>query len=89
MSKTMLSPFEIEFVRRDPALPGLGIVLDPGALVELLQRSLARTDLGPARITYIKYKRGMVCLVGYKLSVGGTDVDMYAKAFGADASEKL
>ena len=85
----MLSPLETDFVRRDPALPGLGIVLDPGALVENLQRSLSRTDLGPARITYIKYKRGIVCLVGYKLSAGGTDVDMYAKAFGADASVKL
>jgi tRNA A-37 threonylcarbamoyl transferase component Bud32 len=85
----VLSPFEADLVRRDSGLPGLAIVLDPEAFVGALQRSLPTADLGPARITYVKYKPGTNCLVGYRLTVAGTVVDVHAKAYGANAAKKL
>ena len=85
----MLSSLDADLVRRDPALPSLGLVLDPEALVDVLRRALPEADLSSARIMYVKYKPGMVCLVGYRLIVGGTDIDMYAKAYGANAPVKL
>ena len=85
----MLSPLDADLVRRDPALPGLGIVLDPEALVDVLRRSLPEADLGSVRATYVKYKPGTNCLAGYQLTVAGTVVDVYAKAYGVNASKKL
>jgi aminoglycoside phosphotransferase (APT) family kinase protein len=85
----VLSPADADLVRRDSALPGLATVLDPEALVGALRRYVPGADLGEARITYIKYKPGTVCLTGYQLATGGAVVDVYAKAFGAGAAEKL
>jgi aminoglycoside phosphotransferase (APT) family kinase protein len=85
----VLSPPDACLARRDPALPGLAIVLDPEAFVGVLRRTAPDADLEAARITYVKYKPGMDCLVGYRLTVAGTVVDAYAKACGVNASEKL
>jgi aminoglycoside phosphotransferase (APT) family kinase protein len=85
----MLSPLDADLVQRDPALPGLAIVLDPEAFVGALRRSLPDADLGAARITYVKYKPGTNCLVGYRLTVAGTIVEVYAKAYGVNAAKKL
>src|SRR5687768_106194 len=87
--ETVLSPFDADLVRRDTALPGLGIVLDPEALVDVLRRSLPGADLGSVRATYVKYKPGTNCLAGYQLTVSGRVVDLYAKAYGVHASRKL
>jgi hypothetical protein len=84
-----LSSDNVDLARRDSALPGLATVLDPEAFVGALRRSAPDADLGAAHITYVKYKPGTVCLVGYRLTVAGTVVDVYAKAYGADASEKM
>jgi hypothetical protein len=64
-------------------------VLDLEAFIGALRRSLPEADLETARITYVKYKPGTNCLVGYRLRVAGTVVDVYAKAYGANASKKL
>ena len=85
----MLSPLDADLVRRDPALPGLAIVLDPEAFVGALRCSLPDIDLGAACISYVKYKPGTNCLVGYRLIVAGIVIDVYAKAYGANASKKL
>lgn len=85
----MLSPLDADLVQRDPALPGLAILLDPEAFVGALRRSLPEADLEAAHITYVKYKPGTNCLVGYRLTVAGTIVDVYAKAYGVNASKKL
>jgi aminoglycoside phosphotransferase (APT) family kinase protein len=85
----MLSSLDADLVRRDPTLPGLAIVLDPEAFVGALRRSLPDVDLGAARITYVKYKPGTVCLLGYRLVVAGMAVDVYAKAYRTNTPEKL
>jgi aminoglycoside phosphotransferase (APT) family kinase protein len=87
----VLSPFDTDLVRRDPALPGLALVLDPEAFIGALRRSLPQADLdaSAARITYVKYKPGTNCLVGYRLTMAGRGLDVYAKAYGANASKKL
>jgi tRNA A-37 threonylcarbamoyl transferase component Bud32 len=85
----VLSPLDADLARRDPALPGLAIVLDPESFVGALQRSLPHAELGSACITYVKYKPGMNCLAGYRLTVTGEVIDVYAKAYGSNASMKL
>jgi hypothetical protein len=85
----MLLPPDADLARRDPKLPGLGTLLDPETLAARLRRALARDDLGPARVTYVKYHPGVKCLVGYQLPVAGTEVQLYAAAHPADAQREL
>src|SRR3990172_4956978 len=85
----MLSPSDADLVRRDPALAGLATVLDAEALVAALRRSLPEACLGAAEITYLKYKPGTNCLVGYRLEVSGIAVEAYAKAYRLDVESKL
>jgi energy-coupling factor transporter ATP-binding protein EcfA2/aminoglycoside phosphotransferase (APT) family kinase protein len=85
----MLSPLDADLVRRDPTLPGLAVVLDPETFVGALRRLLPDADLGAACVTYVKYKPGTSCLVGYHLTVAGTVVNVYAKAYVVNAAGKL
>ena len=68
-------------VPRDPALPQLGILLDPDLLAPVLTRSLGR----PARldgpwITRVSYKPGERVTVHYRVSVDGCGEDAVARA---------
>jgi Phosphotransferase enzyme family len=57
---------------RDPALPRLGLLLDPDAMAPLLERSLGRpARLGPTRIARIAYKPGVRAVVHYEVAVDG------------------
>jgi aminoglycoside phosphotransferase (APT) family kinase protein len=85
----MLTPADSDLVRRDPDLPGLGTVLDPEALADRLRRASGRDDLVSGPATYIKYQRGLSCLVGYELRIGQTVIPIHATAYRADASRKL
>jgi hypothetical protein len=85
----MLSRADAALVRRDPTLPGLAIVLDPDALAATLRRLLPAADVGTARGTYVRYKRGTSCLVAYRLEAAGAVVDVHAKAHRPDAEDKL
>lgn len=59
-------------IPHDPALPRLGLLLDPAALGPLLARSLGRSaEVGPARIARIAYKPGFRAVVHYEVSVDG------------------
>jgi aminoglycoside phosphotransferase (APT) family kinase protein len=77
----MLSAPDVDLVRRDPRLVGLGTLLDPEAFVAALMRAAPGVELGPAEISYIRYKPGTNCLVGYRLEVEGEVVDAHARAF--------
>lgn len=77
----MLSAPDADLVRRDPGLVGLGTLLDPEAFVAALGRAAPGAALGPAQISYIRYKPGTNCLVGYRLEVEGKVVDAHAKTF--------
>src|SRR2546425_4171653 len=63
----MLSLPDADLVRRDPALPGLGTVLDPARFVAAL--GAARPELGieAVQVGYVHYKPGRECIVGYRL----------------------
>ena len=76
----MLSSHNAELARRDSALPGLALLLDPEAFAAALRKALPGTDVGEARVTYVRYRPERYCLVLYGLRVTGTEVDVYAKA---------
>jgi aminoglycoside phosphotransferase (APT) family kinase protein len=86
----MLSGCDAELVRRDPALPGLAMLLDADAFNERL-RSAARgagwasDTFAPA---YVRYKPGTSCLVAYRGAAGGPP-RLYAVARGPMSTGKL
>ena len=76
-------------MQRDAALPGLTTVLDPAAMLDALRR--IRPDLSHANsaITYVRYKPGTSCLVGYRVRLDGSDVLFSAQARRLDTEDKL
>jgi streptomycin 6-kinase len=83
----MRSSADREIFRRDEALPELATLLDPEAFVEAMKPHMP--DIESARVVYVKYKARTNCLAGYKVMVGGREVDAYAKTFGPDAEVKI
>lgn len=63
----MLAPADAAVVARDRALPGLSLVLDPDAMAERIGRSRPGRVPVTAQATYVRYKPGTSCLVGYRL----------------------
>ncbi len=55
---------DADLAARDPALPGLPVLLDDAALTGWL----AAHGLGPARRRYLRYKPGTNCLLGLDLA---------------------
>lgn len=84
----MLSPDDLELVRRDPLLPGLPVLLDTEAFVDLLRRFLPGLN-GPAEHQYLRYKPGTSCLVGYRLKLEDEETEVTARAYRLDAEDKL
>src|SRR5262245_9608618 len=87
--RRVLSPADAELVARDRGLPGLATLLDPDAFLEAVRKAAPGTCLESARLRYVRYKHGTNCLVAYRLDGGGAPIDVYAKAHGLDAPEKL
>ncbi|MGE5698788.1 MAG: phosphotransferase family protein [Deltaproteobacteria bacterium] len=85
----MLSPADADLVRRDAALPGLALLLDPVAFADAVRPSFPEAGLGELSITYVRYKPGSNCLAAYRIDAGGKPVRLYAKAYGPDAVTKL
>ncbi|HKP53150.1 MAG TPA: phosphotransferase [Chloroflexia bacterium] len=85
----MLSPADAELARRDTAIPGMALLLDPETFLAALRAVLPGVGLDTARATYVRYKPGMNCLVAYTLRVGGVDIAAYAKAHRLDARDQL
>jgi hypothetical protein len=68
-------------VPRDPALPRLGVLLDPDAMAPRLERSLGRpARLDAARIARVSYKPGERVTVHYETVVDGRREDAVARA---------
>jgi Ser/Thr protein kinase RdoA (MazF antagonist) len=65
------------------------MVLDPEAFLYALRAALPGVPIDSATATYVRYKPGMNCLVAYRLSVGGVEIDSYAKAHRPDAREQF
>jgi aminoglycoside phosphotransferase (APT) family kinase protein len=74
-------PPDTEFLRRDPALPGLVDLLDPRALADRLQRALDGQALESLRITYVKYQPGSFCRTGHQLKASGRRTELCATAY--------
>ncbi len=75
----MLTPADAEVVARDPAIPGLELVLDPDALLLAVQGVLAVGVPGLAT-WYVRYKQATSCIVGVTLQTASGTVDGYVKA---------
>ena len=63
----MLSSPDADLVRRDPALPGLGTVLDPARFVAALRAARPELEIEAVQVGYVHYKPGRECIVGYRL----------------------
>ncbi|HWH35089.1 MAG TPA: phosphotransferase [Acidimicrobiales bacterium] len=85
----MLAPADAELAARDPAIPGMALVLDEEALVRRLALSLTFAGVTSARATYVRYKPGTSCLVGYELGMGAQRVTAFAKAHRGDDFPKF
>ena len=85
----MLLPSEQKLVRRDSEIPGLSILFDTEKFLALLSEKLPSNDFASAQIKYVRYKPKTNCLILYRLENAGRAFDIYAKAYRADASEKL
>lgn len=85
----MLSLLDADFVRRDPEIPGLGLILDSQALVNCLASSLPNLNFGNASSHYLRYKPNTNCLIGYQVEVNGENIDIHAKALRFDKHGKL
>ena len=76
----MLCTAETELVRRDSAIPGLGLVLNPAAFAAALRRPPPAADLRDAQITYARYKPEVFCRVAYRLDVAGSELNVDVRA---------
>lgn len=86
----MLFPGESDLIRRDSALKGLRIVLDPERLAETLRPHVHNNQLCGVKVKYVRYKPETSCLVSYHMELGdGTSQEVYAKAVKNDAVNKL
>lgn len=85
----MLTPSDIKLVRRDRALPGLAILLDPDMFLATLRHHRPGGDLEAAEITYVRYKPQTSCMVGYQLQIQGQMLDVYAQVYCPNATDKL
>ena len=66
---------------RDPALPGLGLVLDANALATALQGLLPAAGIEEVRPTYLRYKPATSCLAGFTAATALGPLDLAAKAY--------
>jgi hypothetical protein len=80
----MLSPDEMDLVRRDTAIPGLATVLDPDAFAAALRGAAPEAALRSAQITYARYKPQTYCRVAYRLDLGGAELDADVRACRQD-----
>jgi hypothetical protein len=85
----MLSPPDADLVRRERALPGLAVLLDPEAFVRALRPHVPDAGIREASITYIRYKPETNCLLTYRLETDRGPVTAYAKLHGRDAEVKI
>lgn len=85
----MLSTPDAALSRRDPALPGLGLVLDAGAMGERIAAALPGLSIVSSEATYTRYKPRGGCVVAYRLGTDRGDLIGVARAFPADALAKM
>lgn len=85
----MLSAHDAEIVRRDADLPGLAVLLDIDAFLDVLSQEFPLLEATAADIVYLRYKPRTSCLCSYRVRGAGGSFDVYAKAFTRARGEKL
>lgn len=85
----MSAAFDAALTRREPELPGLGVLLDPDEFARRLARALPDAGIGPATPTYVRYKPRTSCLAAFRIDSPAGDVAVYARAHRPAVPEKL
>jgi streptomycin 6-kinase len=85
----MLSQADAEFASRESAIPGLALILDTESVADALRANLPEADALHMRQVYTRYRPPTDCLVAYELQLGDTPARIYAKAYCAQAYDKL
>lgn len=84
----MPTPADREIIARDRAIPGLGIVLDPGAAAAVVAPLVPGADLSSASVHYVRYKPGRSCLTGLRIDTPRGKVWLSLKALAETAGDK-
>jgi hypothetical protein len=85
----MLCATDEGLVRRDPEVPGLGLLLDADGFAEALAEAYPHAQVTGVTPRYIRYKPGTSCLVGYVARCAAGEIEMYARAHSAQTDQKL
>ena len=84
----MLTPPDLDLIRRDPDLPGMRLLLEPAQLLEKLD-SLGLTGVEQLEPTYTRYKPQQSLLTAYRAKTPDGHTYFCAKAHREDARSKL
>ena len=69
-----------DIVRRDPSLPGLGLLLDDEALLDCLQQRLPDAGIAALQVEYLRYKPASSCLARLRITrTDGTMLPAFAR----------
>jgi thiamine kinase-like enzyme len=85
----MLYQPDAEIAKRDPALKGLSILLNPESFLESIRPFLKDVQIETVKGTYVKYKPSTHCLVLYELGVDREKVYAYAVSFHHSSRSKF
>lgn len=85
----MLSQADTLLIARDRAIPGLPTLLDDDAFTTAIQATLPDRHVLSATATYVRYKPGVNCLVGYTLTTPHGNMVVYARAFANELAHQL
>lgn len=85
----MSAALDAGLIRREPELPGLGVLLDARAFARELARALPQAGIEKATPTYLRYKPRTSCLAAYRVACSAGTIAVYARAHRPTVPEKL
>ncbi len=74
----MLSTADANLVQRDQAIAGMKVVMDPDALLTILQAARPELDVTSVQLTYLRYRPTRTCLGSYQVKIQDTVTPMLA-----------
>jgi Ser/Thr protein kinase RdoA (MazF antagonist) len=76
-------------IARDPALMGLGLILNPETFKQRVVEAVPALADATFTLTYIRYKKGTNCIATYQIEQNGQTTYAYAKAYPPHDREKF